>query len=138
MKELVKRRSTERGKAMASTTLAPTLNTPLSDLRPATMDRILVIADDSALRNALHRLFSLDLSNGMRSRWSPIASLGWRDFVKDHSPQWSSNCSAQDRRDGTFAGRLRIRFPVSRLSFLAQAPMLPTRSFCWKWAPMIA
>jgi DNA-binding response OmpR family regulator len=60
MKELVKRRSTERGKAMATTTLAPTLNTPLSDLRPATMDRILVIADDSALRNALHRLFSLE------------------------------------------------------------------------------
>jgi DNA-binding response OmpR family regulator len=45
---------------MASTTLAPTLNTPVSDLRPATMDRILVIADDSALRNALHRLFSLE------------------------------------------------------------------------------
>src|SRR5947209_19699380 len=60
MKELVKRRSTERRKAMASTTLAPTLNTPLSDLRPATMDRILVIADDSALRDALHRLFSLE------------------------------------------------------------------------------
>src|SRR5947207_2028695 len=45
---------------MATTTLAATLNTPLSDLRPATMDRILVIADDSALRNALHRLFSLE------------------------------------------------------------------------------
>jgi DNA-binding response OmpR family regulator len=45
---------------MATITLAPTLNTPLSELRPATMDRILVIADDSALRNALHRLFSLE------------------------------------------------------------------------------
>jgi DNA-binding response OmpR family regulator len=45
---------------MATITLAPILNTPLSDLRPATMDRILVIADDSALRNALHRLFSLE------------------------------------------------------------------------------
>jgi DNA-binding response OmpR family regulator len=45
---------------MATTTLAATLNTPLSELRPATMDRILVIADDSALRNALHRLFSLE------------------------------------------------------------------------------
>src|SRR5947199_694701 len=60
MKELVKRRSTEKGKAMASTTLAPALNTPLSDLRPATMDRMLVIADDSALRKALQRLFSLE------------------------------------------------------------------------------
>ena len=43
---------------MATTTLAATLNTPLSELRPATMDRILVIADDSALRKALQRLFS--------------------------------------------------------------------------------
>jgi len=38
---------------MATTTLAATLNTPLSEHRPATMDRILVIADDSALRKAL-------------------------------------------------------------------------------------
>jgi hypothetical protein len=45
---------------MATTTLAATLNTPLSELRPATMDRILVIADDSALRKALQRLFSLE------------------------------------------------------------------------------
>ena len=45
---------------MATTTLAATLNTPLSELRPATMDRILVIADDSGLRKALQRLFSLE------------------------------------------------------------------------------
>jgi len=45
---------------MATTTLAATLNTPLSELRSATMDRILVIADDSALRKALLRVFSLE------------------------------------------------------------------------------
>jgi DNA-binding response OmpR family regulator len=45
---------------MATTTLAATLNTPLSELRSATMDRILVIADDSALRKALVRVFSLE------------------------------------------------------------------------------
>jgi DNA-binding response OmpR family regulator len=45
---------------MATTTLAATLSTPLPELRPATMDRILVIADDSALRKALQRLFSLE------------------------------------------------------------------------------
>jgi DNA-binding response OmpR family regulator len=45
---------------MATSTLAATLNTPLSELRPATMDRILVIADDSALRKAVQRLFSLE------------------------------------------------------------------------------
>jgi DNA-binding response OmpR family regulator len=45
---------------MATTTLAATLNTPLSELRPATMDRILVIADDSGFRKALQRLFSLE------------------------------------------------------------------------------
>ena len=45
---------------MATTTLAATLNTPLSEHQPATMDRILVITDDSALRKVLHRLFSLE------------------------------------------------------------------------------
>ncbi len=45
---------------MATTTLAATLNTPLSELRPAIMDRILVIADDGALRKALQRVLSLE------------------------------------------------------------------------------
>jgi DNA-binding response OmpR family regulator len=45
---------------MATTTLAATLNTPLSELRPDAMDRILVIADDSALRKALQRILSLE------------------------------------------------------------------------------
>jgi len=43
---------------MATTTLAATLNPPLSELRPVTIDRILVDEDDSALRKILHRLFS--------------------------------------------------------------------------------
>jgi len=43
---------------MATTTLAATLNTPLSEPRPATMDRILVIEEDTALRKILQRLFS--------------------------------------------------------------------------------
>jgi DNA-binding response OmpR family regulator len=45
-------------KVMATTTLAATLNTPVSELRPATMDRILVIEHDGALRKILQRLFS--------------------------------------------------------------------------------
>src|SRR5437016_3879827 len=45
---------------MATTSWAATLNTPLSDLRPATLDRILVIVDDSALRRALQRILSLE------------------------------------------------------------------------------
>jgi DNA-binding response OmpR family regulator len=45
---------------MATTTLAATLKTPLPELRPAAMDRVLVIADDSALRKALQRLFSFE------------------------------------------------------------------------------
>jgi DNA-binding response OmpR family regulator len=45
---------------MATTNLAPGLNTPMSELRPETMDRILVIADDGALRRVLQRLFSLE------------------------------------------------------------------------------
>jgi len=43
---------------MATATLAATLNTPISEMRPATMDRILVIEDDGALREILRRLFS--------------------------------------------------------------------------------
>jgi CheY-like chemotaxis protein len=48
----------ERGKLMAGITLAATLNTPMSELRPATIDRILVIEHDRALRKILQRLFS--------------------------------------------------------------------------------
>jgi DNA-binding response OmpR family regulator len=43
---------------MASITLAATLNTPMSELRPATIDRILVIEHDRALQKILRRLFS--------------------------------------------------------------------------------
>lgn len=43
---------------MAATTLAATLNAPISELQPATMDRILVIEGDDALRKVLRRLFS--------------------------------------------------------------------------------
>jgi DNA-binding response OmpR family regulator len=43
---------------MATATLAVTSNTSISVPRPATMDRILVIEDDGALRKILRRLFS--------------------------------------------------------------------------------
>ena len=43
---------------MAATTLAATLNAPVSGLRPAAMDRILVIEGDDALRKVVRRLFS--------------------------------------------------------------------------------
>ena len=43
---------------MASATRVATLNTPMSELRPAPMERILVIEDDPALRKILQRLFS--------------------------------------------------------------------------------
>lgn len=43
---------------MATATLAATSNTSISEPRPATMDRILVIEDDGALRKILRRLFS--------------------------------------------------------------------------------
>jgi DNA-binding response OmpR family regulator len=45
-------------KLMATTILAATLNTAIAEPRSATMDRILVIEDDSALQKALRRLFS--------------------------------------------------------------------------------
>ena len=43
---------------MATATLAASLNTPISELRPAVMERILVVEDDGALRKILRRLFS--------------------------------------------------------------------------------
>jgi DNA-binding response OmpR family regulator len=43
---------------MATTTLAATLNTPMSELRPAPRERILLIEDDGPLRKVLRRLFS--------------------------------------------------------------------------------
>jgi DNA-binding response OmpR family regulator len=45
-------------KLMATATLAATLNTPMAELRPAPMERILVVEDDAALRQILRRLFS--------------------------------------------------------------------------------
>jgi CheY-like chemotaxis protein len=43
---------------MATATSSATLNTPISELRPARMERILVIEDDGASRKILQRLFS--------------------------------------------------------------------------------
>ena len=43
---------------MATATLAATLNTPISELRPALVERILVIEADGALRKILRQLFS--------------------------------------------------------------------------------
>ena len=43
---------------MATATLAATLNTPISELRPAPVERILVIEADGALRKILRQLFS--------------------------------------------------------------------------------
>jgi DNA-binding response OmpR family regulator len=43
---------------MATAALSTTLNAPISELRPAPMERILVIEDDRALRKILGRLFS--------------------------------------------------------------------------------
>ena len=43
---------------MATATLSATSNTPISELRPASKERILVIEHDGALREILRRLFS--------------------------------------------------------------------------------
>jgi DNA-binding response OmpR family regulator len=45
---------------MASSTLAATLNAPIPELRPATLDRIAVVERDPALQKVLRRLFSLE------------------------------------------------------------------------------
>jgi DNA-binding response OmpR family regulator len=47
-------------KLMATTTLAAVLDSSISERRPATMERILVIEHNSALQRILHRLFSLE------------------------------------------------------------------------------
>ena len=58
---------------MATATLAATLNAPISELRPAPMERILVIEDDRALRKTLGRLFS---SEGYEVDMVPDAACG--------------------------------------------------------------
>jgi DNA-binding response OmpR family regulator len=45
---------------MAAATQVATLNTPMSDLRPAPKERILVIEDDGPLQRILRRLFSAE------------------------------------------------------------------------------
>ena len=69
---------------MATSTLAAILSTPLSEPRPATVDRILVIEDDTALRKILQRLFS---SKDTRSKLPQMAGPVGRSFGTDRSPQ---------------------------------------------------
>jgi DNA-binding response OmpR family regulator len=45
---------------MAAATLTATFEAPMPELRPSTMDRILIIEDDEALRKILRRLFSTE------------------------------------------------------------------------------
>ena len=58
---------------MATATLAATLNAPISELRSAPMERILVIEDDRAVRKTLGRLFS---SEGYEVDMVPDAVCG--------------------------------------------------------------
>jgi len=68
---------------MASITLAATLNTPMSEVPPATMERILVIEHDRACRR-----FCSGFSPRKDTRLMSFqaAWLVWRCFVKDLPP----------------------------------------------------
>jgi PleD family two-component response regulator len=92
-------------KLMATATLSATLNTPISELRAAPMERILVIEDDAALRTVLRRLFS---SEGYEVDVAPMPLVVWRDFAKDCQPQWCSIYLVRDLQDAIFARKLRI------------------------------
>jgi DNA-binding response OmpR family regulator len=67
---------------MATATLAATLNTPISELRPAPMERILVIEDDGTLRKILRRLFS---SEGYEVDAVPDAMAGL-EMLRQRAP----------------------------------------------------
>jgi DNA-binding response OmpR family regulator len=67
---------------MATTTLAATLNTPMSEVRPAPTERILVIEDDPALRKILRRLFS---SEGYEVDIVPDARAGL-EMLRQRAP----------------------------------------------------
>jgi DNA-binding response OmpR family regulator len=69
-------------KLMATTTLAATLNIPMSELRPAPMERILVIEDDGALQKILQRLFS---SEGYEVNVVPDGVAGL-DMLRQRAP----------------------------------------------------
>ena len=67
---------------MATTTLTATLNTPMSELRPAPMVRILVIKNDAAFRKILRRLFS---SEGYEVDVVPDAMAGL-EMLRQRAP----------------------------------------------------
>jgi RNA polymerase sigma-70 factor (ECF subfamily) len=61
MKECCDKGANQRQKAkrlVVTTTLATTVNAPMSELRPANQDRILIIAGNGDLQRTLHELFS--------------------------------------------------------------------------------
>ena len=78
----------ERGEAYGSITLAATMQTPTCELRPATIDRILVIEHDGALQKILRRLFSTEgygfdvLHKVLLWKWVPTTSDPYRSKTK--------------------------------------------------------
>jgi len=92
-------------KFMATATLSGTLNTPISELRLAPMERILVIEDDGTLRRFCG---GFSPRKGMRSTLPPMPFVVWRDFAKEYQPQGSSIYLARDLQDAVFARKLRI------------------------------
>ena len=92
-------------KLMATTTLAATLNTPVSELRPATMDRILVIEHDGALRKILQRLFS---SEGYEVDVVPGGVAGLEMLRQRPPSAVILDLPCPESSGAIFAGKLRI------------------------------
>ena len=118
---------------MATTTLAAPVNTQMSALQPGTMDRILVIEDDGALRKILLRIFS---SEGYEVDVVPDSVAVWKDLDKgpaavilDLQHPGSSGCDLCKEIANLISGLPLVILSVS--SDVADKVLL------LKWAPTI-
>jgi CheY-like chemotaxis protein len=119
---------------MATGTSAATLSTPMSELRPARRERILVIEDDGASRKILRRFFS---SEGYEVDVVPDSVCGL-EMLRQRVPAavildllcpGSSGCDLCKKIANLIPGLL--------LVILTQAQTLRAGSFSWKWVPTI-
>ena len=90
---------------MAASTLAVTLNTPMSELPPAPRERILVIEHDGALRKVLQRLFS---SEGYEVDVAFDAVCGLEKLRQGVPAAVILDLRGQDLPDVIFVNKLRI------------------------------
>jgi len=114
---------------MATATLEITLNTPISELRPVTTDRILVIEDDAALRRILRRLFSAE---GYEVDVVPDIVRGLEILRQRVSGAVVLDLPSPGSLGREICKKIANLIPGLPLVILSATQTLRTRSFCWR------